>query len=472
MSTVPSGTRFIGISENVNLAERKSSVLNAETQPYTIQDIADTVGAGAQGPQGVQGPPGPPGTVSPAGLEWRGAWVSGTSYVADDAVGYDGASWFCILATSGTTAPDLATANWALLASQGAQGIQGVQGPTGPQGPAGSDTVTLQQVLDNNHDLVDGNFFAGTNAGDNNTGNTVIAIGESAASSNSGIIVNALGEQAAGSNSGTEINAFGPLAAFLNEGNYVNGLGANAATGNLADYVNAFGSGAGSDNTFNHVQLLGKDALADEDGQTVLSKDGTIMARISTTDLTATRKYTLQDGDGTLALTSDITTPTLQEVTDNGGNTTTNSITLTSDTVPVNIGYGAASALDVLTFTDNGVDVSLGFAGLSFTTAAESSGLNTTSVEFNQDNKQTYYGGPRIIFRDSATAKDLNIDYPTSIVGTNKIQTFQDASGTIALTSQLPTVAGNYVSDLLAAAGGVPVGGMYHTAGVVKIRLT
>ena len=138
MSTVPSGTRFIGISERVNLKERKSAVLNSDTQAYTIQDLADTVGIGAQGPQGVQGIPGTPGPVGPAGLNWQGAWVSGTSYVADDAVGYGGASYFCILATSGTTTPDLATTNWALLASQGAQGIQGVQGPTGAQGPAGA----------------------------------------------------------------------------------------------------------------------------------------------------------------------------------------------------------------------------------------------------------------------------------------------------------------------------------------------
>jgi hypothetical protein len=154
MSTVPSGTRFIGIAESVNLTERKSAVLNTETQPYTIQDIADTVGVGAQGPQGVQGPAGPLGPVGPAGLNWQGAWVSGTSYVADDAVGYGGASYFCILATSGTTTPNLATTNWALLASQGAQGIQGVQGPTGAQGASGAQvtkvlktTITSTQIL-------------------------------------------------------------------------------------------------------------------------------------------------------------------------------------------------------------------------------------------------------------------------------------------------------------------------------------
>jgi hypothetical protein len=36
---IPEGTRFIGISPNVNLTEKKSAVLNAETQPYTLDDI-------------------------------------------------------------------------------------------------------------------------------------------------------------------------------------------------------------------------------------------------------------------------------------------------------------------------------------------------------------------------------------------------------------------------------------------------
>ena len=101
---------------------------------YSTQGITQ----GPAGPQGVEGPAGPAGPVGPAGLEWQGTWVSGTSYVADDAVGYDGASLFCILATSGTTAPDVDNTHWALLASQGAIGPQGAQGPAGPAGPAGS----------------------------------------------------------------------------------------------------------------------------------------------------------------------------------------------------------------------------------------------------------------------------------------------------------------------------------------------
>jgi hypothetical protein len=134
--------------------------------------------------------------------------------------------------------------------------------------------ITLQQVLDNNHNLINGNNFQGTTAG--------------------------LGA------TGFNINAFGTNAALNNNGSSLNALGNTSGNNNSGDNVNAFGDSAGNGNTFSHVNLLGQSASADENGQTVLSKDGTIMARISTTDLTATRKYNLPDASGTLALTSDI----------------------------------------------------------------------------------------------------------------------------------------------------------------------
>ena len=89
---------------------------------------------GEQGDIGLQGPTGPQGVagpVGPAGLNWQGQWVSGTSYIVDDAVGYNGASWFCINNTAGISSPDLDPTNWALLASQGSQGPQGPQGLPG-----------------------------------------------------------------------------------------------------------------------------------------------------------------------------------------------------------------------------------------------------------------------------------------------------------------------------------------------------
>lgn len=103
----------------------------------SVSNFASILPAGPQGPQGVQGPAGPIGPVGPAGLNWQGAWSTTGTYVADDAVGYAGASWFCLNPVGPSIlAPDVDTTNWALLASQGAQGPQGVQGPQGAQGPS------------------------------------------------------------------------------------------------------------------------------------------------------------------------------------------------------------------------------------------------------------------------------------------------------------------------------------------------
>lgn len=120
---------------------------------------------GPQGPQGVEGPQGPQGAlgpVGPAGLEWQGLWDEDTSYAQDDAVGYAGASWFCISAVTGTNndSPDNDTDHWALLAAQGAQGqdgAPGVQGPIGPQGPQGAGaTQTLQQTVNLGNTITNG----------------------------------------------------------------------------------------------------------------------------------------------------------------------------------------------------------------------------------------------------------------------------------------------------------------------------
>ena len=94
---------------------------------------------GPQGPVGAQGPAGPQGVagpVGPAGLTWRGEWDPTTSYVEDDAVGYSGASWFCIADIAGDPGnddPQGDTVSWALLAAQGAQGPQGPQGIQGEE---------------------------------------------------------------------------------------------------------------------------------------------------------------------------------------------------------------------------------------------------------------------------------------------------------------------------------------------------
>jgi hypothetical protein len=111
--------------------------------------------AGAQGPIGLTGPQGPqgaqgvPGPIGPAGLTWKGAWSATGTYVKDDVVGYNGASWFCLAPVSNSNStPDTDPTKWALLASQGAagpqgpRGLNGAAGPAGAQGPAGANGAT------------------------------------------------------------------------------------------------------------------------------------------------------------------------------------------------------------------------------------------------------------------------------------------------------------------------------------------
>jgi Carbohydrate binding domain. len=94
---------------------------------------------GSQGPAGPQGPPGP---VGAEGLEWKGVWSSSTAYVNDDAVAYNGASYFCINPNTNTPPTGLPTdTNWALLASQGSTGPQGPQGIQGEKGDKGDQGI-------------------------------------------------------------------------------------------------------------------------------------------------------------------------------------------------------------------------------------------------------------------------------------------------------------------------------------------
>jgi len=298
-----------------NLYVNGSVYLNADpgtaglvltSQGTGLPAIWSTASTGPQGVAGPAGPQGPVGPVGPAGLNWQGLWVSGTSYVVDDAVGYAGASWFCINATSGTTPPDLDTVNWALLAAQGAQGPIGPAGPqgtTGATGPAGaSGNNTLQQVLAAGSSLANGRNFQGTSAGTGNLGFNVNGFGTNVASNNSGSNVNAFGTDAADNNTANNVNAFGANACDSNSGDNVNGIGALAANLNTGINVNAFGYEAGDSNSFNNVNLFGNGATADADNQLVFTNGSSFNARVSNTNITADRKYELPDESGTVAL--------------------------------------------------------------------------------------------------------------------------------------------------------------------------
>ncbi len=104
-----------------------------------------TTGAtGATGPTGPQGPigglgvtgaTGATGAQGAVGLTWMGTWSATTSYVAGDAVLFQGSAY---VATNNSLASEPPGSAWSLLASEGETGPTGPQGATGPQGVAGA----------------------------------------------------------------------------------------------------------------------------------------------------------------------------------------------------------------------------------------------------------------------------------------------------------------------------------------------
>jgi hypothetical protein len=108
---------------------------------FVSKKIAGNQFVGPQGPQGSQGVPGP---VGPIGLFWQGSWSASGTYNINDAVGFGGASYFCINPVGPSVSnPATDTTNWALLA---AQGSTGPQGPQGIQGPAGSSSSFAYEI--------------------------------------------------------------------------------------------------------------------------------------------------------------------------------------------------------------------------------------------------------------------------------------------------------------------------------------
>lgn len=95
---------------------------------------------------GPTGPTGPPAT-------FLGAWISGHSYAVGNAVSYNGAGYVCLVATSGTTTPDVDTTHWGINSANAYQlavqsGFSGTQAQwlaslTGPTGPAGASSISL-----------------------------------------------------------------------------------------------------------------------------------------------------------------------------------------------------------------------------------------------------------------------------------------------------------------------------------------
>lgn len=128
-------------SQNIDGTDYGTGFLELEDSSKALNYIGiDPDDLGVAGPAGPRGPEGPMGPVGPAGLNWRSSYDSTITYQKDDAVGYSGASYFCLKEVTGI-APLPENDSWALLASQGARGAPGLDGKDGKDGTDGKDAV-------------------------------------------------------------------------------------------------------------------------------------------------------------------------------------------------------------------------------------------------------------------------------------------------------------------------------------------
>jgi hypothetical protein len=144
---------------------------------------------GAVGAAGAVGPQGPTGSSGAPGINFRGAWMSGTGYAANDAVTFGGATYLAQMANA-SVEPDTSPAAWAVLAAAGSAG------PTGPSGAAAA--VSIGSVTTG---------APGTSASVVNAGTTSSAV------LNFTIPQGAAGGAGTGSGSGTSSNV-APIAMF------------------------------------------------------------------------------------------------------------------------------------------------------------------------------------------------------------------------------------------------------------------
>jgi hypothetical protein len=136
-ATVAAGTTATGASGS------SASVANSGTSGDAVFDFTIPRGdTGIQGIQGEQGVQGPIGETGATGIEWQGEWDAATDYVNNDAVFYNGASWFASGDPIIGEIPETASEHWYPLAIQGAQGTQGIKGDQGDQGIQGETGLT------------------------------------------------------------------------------------------------------------------------------------------------------------------------------------------------------------------------------------------------------------------------------------------------------------------------------------------
>lgn len=131
-------SRVAGNHGNAPDVSSSSWALLAQMGSAGAVGAAGPAGAqGANGAQGTQGPAGAQGATGAAGINFRGAWVTGSGYATNDAVTYQGATYLAQMSNA-SVAPGSNASVWAVLAAAGSTG------PTGASGTAA--TVAIGTV--------------------------------------------------------------------------------------------------------------------------------------------------------------------------------------------------------------------------------------------------------------------------------------------------------------------------------------
>jgi hypothetical protein len=117
------GSSYVALTANVGR--------EPDLSPTFWGVLAQAGTTGAPGATGAQGPAGAPGTV---GVTYRGTWVAGTAYLANDVVVFNGATYLAATTSLGSE-PDVSPVQWAVLA------VNGTLGATGPSGAAAAVSV-------------------------------------------------------------------------------------------------------------------------------------------------------------------------------------------------------------------------------------------------------------------------------------------------------------------------------------------
>jgi hypothetical protein len=136
-ATGPTGTAATIAVGTVTTGAAGSSaaVTNVGTSGAAVFNI--TIPRGDKGEKGDTGNTGATGATGATGLNWQGTWSNSVDYVDDDAVYYNGASWFASGNPTVGEVPEVGATHWMPLALQGATGATGATGPQGIQGIQG-----------------------------------------------------------------------------------------------------------------------------------------------------------------------------------------------------------------------------------------------------------------------------------------------------------------------------------------------